>query len=93
MANYTVNFAKHATLTAAVVDTITINQPASFFIVTHRGNSGAPIYFTIGDTLETTPSPTVGGDNTFAIQLQVSLQIPFDGSPSFIKLISPDPQP
>jgi hypothetical protein len=92
MANYTVNFAKHATLTPSTVDTITVNQPASFFLVTNRATSGGPIYFTLGDTLDKTAQPTVGGDDTFGIGLGVTVQIPFDGSPSYIRLISANAQ-
>jgi len=93
MANYTVNFAKHATLTASTVDTVTVNQPASFFLVTNRATSGAPIFFTVGDTLDKTAYPVVNGDDTFAIGLGITIQIPFDGSPSHIRLLSADPQP
>jgi hypothetical protein len=92
MASYTVLCAKHATLVASTVDTVTINQPASFFLVSNRAVSGAPIYFTVGDTLATTATPTVEGDDTYVIPIGITMAIPFDGTPSYCKLISADAQ-
>lgn len=92
MANYTVNYGKHATLTGSVVDVITATESASYIIVSNRSLSGTPIYFTIGDKPATTPDPVAAGDNTFAIGPGATLQIPTDGTSSIIKLISADPQ-
>jgi hypothetical protein len=92
MANYFVHYAKHATLTGSVVDTINLTQPASYILVTNRSISGTPIYFNIGDTLDTTPDPVAAGDNTFGIAPGITIQVPFDGSQSVVKIISADPQ-
>lgn len=92
MANYFVHYAKHATLTGSVVDTVNLTQPASYILVTNRSISGTPIYFTIGDTLDTTSTPVAAGDNTFAIAPGITIQVPFDGSQSVVKLISADAQ-
>jgi hypothetical protein len=92
MASYTVLCAKHATLTATTVDTVTLNQPASFFLVTNRASTGAPIYFTLGDTLAATTTPTVAGDDTYVVPVGITMAVPFDGTPSYCKLISADAQ-
>lgn len=92
MANYTVNYAKHATLVASVVDTVTATESASYIVASNRSLSGTPIYFTIGDTPAETPDPAAAADNTFAIGPGATLQIPTDGTSSVIKLISADPQ-
>lgn len=92
MANYFVHYAKHATLTGSVVDTVNLTQPASYILVSNRSTSGTPIYFSVGDTLDTTSEPVAAGDNTFAIAPGVTIQVPFDGSQSVVKLISADSQ-
>lgn len=92
MAVYNVHFAKHATLTGSVVDTINLTQPTSYLLVSNRSISGTPIYFNIGDTLDTTTDPVAAGDNTFGIAPGITIQVPFDGSQSVVKLISADPQ-
>lgn len=93
MANYTVNFAKHATLVGSTVDTVTLTESASYIIVANRATSGTPIYFTVGDATTGTATPTAAGDNTFAIGPGATLQIPADGTSSVVKLISSDAQP
>ena len=92
MANYTVNYAKHASLVGSVVDTITATESASYIVVSNRSLSGTPIYFTIGHLPSSTPDPAAAADNTFGIGPGATLQIPTDGTSSVIKLISADPQ-
>lgn len=92
MANYTVLCAKHATLTGSTVDTVTFNQPCSFFLVMNRALTSAPIYFTVGDTASTTAAPTVEGDDTYVALPGNTVAIPFDGSSSVCKLIATDGQ-
>ena len=92
MANYTVNYAKHATLVGSVVDTVTATESASYIIVSNRSLTGTPIYFTIGHSASDTPNPVAAGDNTLAIAPGATLQIPTDGTSSVVKLISADPQ-
>lgn len=63
MAAYTVTYAKHATLVASVVDTVTLNAPRHTVAVVNRG--AGPIYFrlfTMGAA-----APTVAGDETYVV--------------------------
>lgn len=92
MANYTVNYAKHATLTASVIDVVTATESASYIVVSNRSLSGTPIYYTIGHDVADTPDPAAAANNTFAVGPGATLQIPTDGTSSVIKLISADPQ-
>lgn len=92
MATYTVNVAKHATLTPTTVDTITFNAPASFLILTNRTTSGATIYFTFGDPTKGVPDPTVGGDDTYSIGIGQTVSIPGDGTSPVLKMISSQAQ-
>lgn len=88
MASYTVNTAKHATLVADTVDTVSLAQPASFLIVTNRTTSGSPIYFTFGDPTKGVATPTTTGDDCYTVGIGMTLSIPYDGTPVDVKLIS-----
>ncbi len=67
MATYTVTTAKHATLTANVVDTVTFPRDCDRVEVVNRGN--VELYFTLeGQT------PTIGGDNAYIVMPGGALQ-------------------
>lgn len=68
MASYTVTSAKHATLAAGVVDTVTITTDISGVEILNRGAD--LIYFTT-----TGATPTVGGDNTYVVPAGGALRI------------------
>jgi hypothetical protein len=93
MADYTVNFAKHATLVGSAVDTITLTGSASFILVTNRSLSGTPIYFTVGDEKAPPPQPVSAGNDTFNVGPGATIQIPGTGVATIVKLISSDAQP
>lgn len=88
MSSYTVNTAKHAVLVADTVDTVSLNQPASFLIVTNRTTSGSPIFFTFGDPTKGVATPAVNGDDCYVVGIGMTLSIPYDGTPIDVKLIS-----
>jgi hypothetical protein len=67
MTNYTATIAKHATLAAGVVDTVTLSNDYDSVEVFNRG--GGEIYFTTNGTV-----PTVGGDNTRVVASGSALQ-------------------
>jgi hypothetical protein len=82
MATYTVTRSKHATLTAATVDTVTVT-PAGYNATTAIGthwtqvtvyNRDATnvIYLSIDGS-----TPTVAGDNTFVVAAAQSVTLPF----------------
>lgn len=92
MATYTVNVAKHATLTPNTVDTITFNAPASFILITNRTTSGATMFFTFGDPTIGIDDPTVSGDDSYAVGIGQTLSIPADGSAPIVKIVSAQAQ-
>lgn len=62
MATYAVSNGKHATLTAATVDTVTLTSTLCQVIEIWNRGTTDPIYFTKDGT-----TPTVGGDNTYVV--------------------------
>lgn len=85
MAAYTVDTAKHATLVASTVDTVTLPKDASAIEVCNRSGVAA-IHVTIG-----TVNPTVDGDDTFVVPAVAGSArvIPTPGSqPTVVRLIS-----
>ena len=93
MANYSVNFAKHATLSSSVVDTVTLSESSTFVVVTNRATTGAGIFFTLGDLNTGVATPAVAGDDTYVLMPGMVLIIPFDGTSTVVKFISADAQP
>lgn len=86
MATYTVNTAKHATLTANVVDTVTTSTPrfGQEIEVTNRG--ATEIYFRSDGA-----TPTVGGDDCMVVLPGGALKVDRvsdDHTPTTVKLIS-----
>jgi|DEB0MinimDraft_3_1074331.scaffolds.fasta_scaffold01523_4 hypothetical protein len=92
MASYTVNVAKHATLTPDTVDNITFTAPASFILLTNRTTSGASIYFTYGDPTKGVTDPAVAGNDSYHLGIGQTLSIPGDGSAPLVKAISSQAQ-
>lgn len=88
MASFTVNTAKHAVLTPATVDDITLNSPASFVMVTNRTMSGEPIYFRFGDATKPVPDPAVTGNNSYVALTGMTITFPCEGVPITVKVIS-----
>lgn len=88
MASYTVNKAKHATLTPDTVDTVSFGDSVSFVIVSNRTTSGSPIFFTYGDPSKGVPTPTVNGDDCYVVAIGMTISLMGDGTPSDVKLIS-----
>lgn len=88
MASYTVNKAKHATLTPDTVDTVSFGDSVSFVIVSNRTTSGSPIFFTYGDPTKGVPTPTVNGDDCYVVAIGMTISLMGDGTPSDVKLIS-----
>lgn len=83
MADHTEARAKHATLTAATVDTVTLTTNYGHVEVTNRASSGAGISFTTDGT-----TPTVLGDDTYWVGAGQSLVVKLEGSSDVVKLIS-----
>lgn len=86
MASHSVQTAKHSTLTAATVDSITLAAYARYVQVINRDATNA-IYGTIGRA----PSdPTSGGDNTFVVQpasaLVLAYPVDAGGANAVVKL-------
>jgi hypothetical protein len=61
MASYSVDRAKHATLVASTVDTVTLGRDFNEVEILNRDGTAA-IYFTVDGS-----TPTVGGDNALVI--------------------------
>lgn len=81
MAAYTVGVAKHATLVASTVDTVTIPAAADEVEVVNR-STGYALYFS------TTGTPTVAGDDTFYVGPGEALTVPGSKVGTTVKLIS-----
>lgn len=84
MASYSVTRAKHATLAASTVDTVTLTSPYPSVEVLNRDGAAA-IYFTVDGS-----TPTVEGDNTFVLlDSKSALEVNTNsGTTSVVKLIS-----
>lgn len=83
MASYSVALAKHATLAASTVDTVTLTADFKAVEVTNRATSGLGISFTVDGS-----TPTALGDNTFWVGPGQSLTVPSGASSDAVKLIS-----
>jgi hypothetical protein len=83
MANYSVTRAKHATLTANVVDTVSLSEDFDSVEVVNRGS--AELYFTAEGQ-----QPAIGGDNTYIVMPGggVTMQ-PATNNLTVVKLVSP----
>lgn len=83
MAAYTVGDAKHATLTAGTVDTVTLGRNYTAVEVVNRGSDA--IYF----NANAEPDPTVEGDNTYVVPAGGALMARmWSGTTTVVKLIS-----
>jgi hypothetical protein len=83
MASYTATSAKHATLGASTVDTVTLGSDCNNVEVYNRAAT-VDIYFTVNGA-----TPTVAGDNTYAVGPGTALlvSVPTSGA-TVVKLIS-----
>lgn len=82
MANYSVAKAKHATLVASTVDTVTLTTNVGTVEVANRASSGAGISFTTDGS-----TPTVLGDDAYWVGPGGALTVDLDGTDT-VKLIS-----
>jgi hypothetical protein len=82
MASYSVAHSKHATLTAATVDTVTLTQNYRQVEVKNR-DASLVVYFTANGN-----TPTVAGDNTEVVSAGESVIVDTDTASDVIKLIS-----
>ncbi len=88
MATYSGVWAKHAQLSAGVVDTVTLDADYSRVEVVNR-NGAAEIYFTVSVD---GANPTVGGDNTHVLVAAINGMTvnanAATGNPTTVRLIS-----
>lgn len=82
MASHSVALSKHATLSAATVDTITLTVDYQAVEVKNRGTSG-DIYFTTDSS-----APTSAGDNTYFVGPGEGLVVRSGYNVDTVKLIS-----
>lgn len=99
MAKYTTTVSVHETLTATVVDVVTLTQVSGGsgmsspgLTVVNRTGSDA-IYFTLSAIGTWPEDPTIGGKNTFVVPAAItSVRVPLNpgsiGNPAVVKLIS-----
>lgn len=83
MASYSEALSKHATLSAATVDTVTLTADYRSVEVKNRASSGSGIFFTVDGS-----TPTVLGDDTFVVLPGEALVVPSGLSSDAVKLIS-----
>lgn len=89
MATYTAVFAKHPTLTANTVDTVTLTGNTSSVTVVNR-NGVAEIYYTVATGVGAVPVvPVVGANDTYVLPALIdSFRIAVGGEPVVVSLIS-----
>lgn len=94
MGSYSAAIAKHATLVAATVDTVTLNVDATTgradpaIVVENRGTTDA-LYFTYSVNGTAPAAPTVAGDDCYYVGPGTSISIDtMWGSDVIVKLIS-----
>ena len=76
MANYTLNVAKHATLSGTTVDVVTTTTTGSDIEVLNRGTTD--LFVTFGNGLQATEiaNPTTNGDDTVIIPAGYGVVLP-----------------
>ena len=88
MATYSASSAKTITLVANTVDTITLTGTGNTLHVFQTSTS-TPIYFTAGQPGTTPATPTVAGDDNYAVMNGYnSIDFPWTGTGAVIKVIS-----
>lgn len=75
MASYAVQVAKHATLGAATVDTVSLAGYGRYIQVINRG-AADPIYFTAAHA-DRIATPAAAADDTFVVTSGTSVIIPY----------------
>jgi hypothetical protein len=90
MATINANKAGSATLTANTVDTVNLTCPATRLIVWNRSHTGSTLYFTFAPAATGAPTPTVGGNDCYAVSHGPAgvLDLPALGVPLQVKVIS-----
>jgi hypothetical protein len=90
MATYTANVCVNATTAANVVDTINLTCPATNLMVTNLDHAGQTIYFRFADASQGAATPTVGGNDCYAVNHGPAGRVVFriSGAPIQIKIIS-----
>lgn len=83
MADHSEARSKHATLSAATVDSVTLTTNFSHVEVKNRATTGAGISFTTDGS-----TPTALGDDTYWVGPGEWLVVPFGGATDVVKLIS-----
>lgn len=85
MATYSATIAKHATLTAGLVDTVTFDREVQTVEILNRGAS--ELYFTTDGS-----TPVVNGDNNYVVLAGSALKVSNDGTwddrMTVVKLVS-----
>lgn len=87
MATYSASNAKTITLVNGQVDTLTLTAPGNTISFAITANH-KPIYFTLGNPGQTIPTPTVEGDNCYAVDYQTVFTGPWNGGAVTIKMIA-----
>ncbi len=93
MASFTVQYAKHASLTAATEDRVTLNWQMRYLQIVHRGSTTNPIYVKVG---KSPSAATVTGDDTFVVTAGAPLTLPWPidaGGACVVSLISAGAEP
>lgn len=90
MATYTANVCVNATTAANVVDTINLTCPATQLMVTNLDHTGYTIYLRFADASQGAATPTVGGNDCYAIEHGPSGRVifPISGASIQVKLIA-----
>lgn len=82
MATYSATRAKHATLTASTVDTVTIGDQTSRdkfgALEIFNRDTGTGLYYTYSTSATAPADPTVAGDNTYYVPPSGAMMIPLD---------------
>lgn len=90
MATISANKAASATLSISTVDTVNLTNPAKRLIVWNRTHTGSSIFFTFAPLSQGAPTPTVSGNDCYAVAHGPAgvIDLPADGVPLQVKLIS-----
>lgn len=90
MATYNANICVNATTSSNVVDTINLTCPATNLMVTNLDHTGYTIYLRFADASQGAATPTVAGNDCYAIEHSPGGRVvfPISGAPIQVKLIA-----